>query len=112
MLRIHDGDVDILDAAYDKTTNKLTFKTDKFSTYAIIYIDSAVEVKPDDKPVVDEPTQPATKDETPAATEPANIEEPATQTGDSMHAVPYVLAMVISAGLVVLVASRKKKCVR
>lgn len=112
VLRIHDGDVDILDAAYDKTTNKLTFKTDKFSTYAIIYIDSAVEVKPDDKPVVDEPTQPATKDETPAATEPANIEEPATQTGDSMHAVPYVLAMVISAGLVVLVASRKKKCVR
>lgn len=40
------------------------------------------------------------------------LHEPATQTGDSMHAVPYVLAMVISAGLVVLVASRKKKCVR
>lgn len=111
ILRIHDGNVDILDAAFDKDANKLTFKTDKFSTYAIIYNDKAVEVKPDDKPVVVEPTQPATKDETPA-TEPVKTEDPAAQTGDSMHAAPYALAMIISAGFAILAVSRKKKYVK
>lgn len=38
--------------------------------------------------------------------------EPASQTGDSMHAIPYALAMIISAGFVILVASRKKKYVK
>ena len=111
ILRIHDGNVDILDATFDKDANKLTFKTDKFSTYAIIYNDKAVEVKPDDKPVVVEPTQPATKDETPA-TEPVKTENPAAQTGDSMHAAPYALAMIISAGFAILAVSRKKKYVK
>ena len=111
ILRIHDGNVDILDAAFDKDANKLTFKTDKFSTYAIIYNDKAIEVKPDDKPVVVEPTQPATKDETPA-TEPVKTEDPAAQTGDSMHAAPYALAMIMSAGFAILAVSRKKKYVK
>ena len=38
--------------------------------------------------------------------------EPASQTGDSMHAIPYALAMIISARFVILVASRKKKYVK
>ena len=100
VLRIHDGNVDILDATYDETTNKLTFKTDKFSTYAIIYTDNVVEVKP----IVDEPTKPDT--------ESGNTEDSEVQAGDSMHAVPYALAMIISAGLIVLIASRKKKFVK
>jgi hypothetical protein len=37
---------------------------------------------------------------------------PAAQTGDTMHAVPFVLAMIISAGVVVIEISRKKKTVR
>ena len=37
---------------------------------------------------------------------------PAAQTGDTMHAVPFVLAMIISAGVVVIEISRKKKAVR
>ena len=37
---------------------------------------------------------------------------PAAQTGDTMHAVPFALAMIISAGVVVIEISRKKKAVR
>ena len=36
----------------------------------------------------------------------------AAQTGDTMHAVPFALAMIISAGVVVIEISRKKKAVR
>ena len=37
---------------------------------------------------------------------------PAAQTGDTMHAVPFALAMIISVGVVVIEISRKKKAVR
>lgn len=35
--RNHEGIVDLLDAVYNASTNKLTFKTDRFSTYALLY---------------------------------------------------------------------------
>ncbi|MFQ9253834.1 MAG: MBG domain-containing protein [Faecalibacillus intestinalis] len=37
--RSHNGKVDILETNYDEKTNTLTFETDKFSDYAIIYKD-------------------------------------------------------------------------
>lgn len=37
--RSHNGKVDILETKYDEKTNSLTFETDKFSDYAIIYKD-------------------------------------------------------------------------
>lgn len=37
--RSYNGKVDILETNYDEKTNKLTFETDKFSDYAIIYKD-------------------------------------------------------------------------
>ena len=45
IIRLHtdvttgENSVDILDGTFDKTTGELTFKTDKFSTYAIAYTD-------------------------------------------------------------------------
>ena len=37
ILRVHNGVSTLLDCKYDKDTSTLTFKTDKFSTYAIVY---------------------------------------------------------------------------
>lgn len=37
ILRIHNGEVSIIDAYYDTETGFLTFETDSFSTYAITY---------------------------------------------------------------------------
>ena len=41
IMRVHGTEVDELDTTYDATTNKLTFETDRFSTYAIVYNESA-----------------------------------------------------------------------
>ncbi|MBQ3528896.1 MAG: terpene cyclase/mutase family protein [Oscillospiraceae bacterium] len=46
VIRIHDGKTDVLDTAYDATTGKLSFQTDCFSTYALVYTDTAVTVTP------------------------------------------------------------------
>ena len=37
VLRVHNGVSTLLDCKYDKDTSTLTFKTDKFSTYALVY---------------------------------------------------------------------------
>ena len=37
--RSHNGKVDVLETKYDEKTNSLTFETDKFSDYAILYKD-------------------------------------------------------------------------
>lgn len=40
VIRDHNGTIDVLDATYNSTTNKLTFATDRYSTYAIAYTES------------------------------------------------------------------------
>lgn len=41
IVRIHDGKAEIIDARLDNEGKRLTFRTDKFSTYAVIYSDLA-----------------------------------------------------------------------
>lgn len=41
VIRLHDGKAEVIDAALGKDGARLTFKTDKFSTYAIVYSDVA-----------------------------------------------------------------------
>ncbi len=40
VIRIHNSKAEILKSEYNAQTNKITFKTDRFSTYAIIYEDT------------------------------------------------------------------------
>lgn len=40
IVRVHDGKAEILESVYDENENTLTFKTDRFSTYAITYSDT------------------------------------------------------------------------
>lgn len=49
ILRLHDGQVDVIDGTFDAQTNEFTFMTDKFSTYAIVYTDTQKEKPSDDK---------------------------------------------------------------
>ena len=60
------------------------------------------------------PSTPDNKDDAnvPSTGTDSSEKAPATQTGDTMHAVPFALAMIISAGVVVIEISRKKKAVR
>lgn len=51
VIRYHEDDaekISVLDAVYDETTNKLTFATDRFSTYAIVYEDVVVDTEDED----------------------------------------------------------------
>ena len=41
IIRVHDGAAETLDAQYDAETKSLTFNTDRFSTYALVYKDKA-----------------------------------------------------------------------
>lgn len=40
VIRIHEGVAEVLGASFDKTSKTLSFSTDRFSTYAIVYVDS------------------------------------------------------------------------
>ncbi len=43
IIRVHDGKVDHIPAKFDKKTGLLVFETDRFSTYALVYEDVAIE---------------------------------------------------------------------
>jgi hypothetical protein len=43
IVRVHDGTATLLSTTLDSTTYKLTFETDKFSSYALIYTDTATD---------------------------------------------------------------------
>ena len=60
------------------------------------------------------PSTPDNKDDAnvPSRGTDTTVKEPSAQTGDTMHAVPFALAMIISAGVVVMVVSSKKKVVK
>ena len=42
IVRIHDGEAAMLEAQYDEESHMLSFETDRFSTYAVVYKDAAV----------------------------------------------------------------------
>lgn len=84
IVRVHNGVVEIIDATVDKNYG-LTFETDKFSTYALVYFDKPAEI----------PTE-----------KPAEIPE----TGDTTPIALYVTLLTL-AGTSVL-ATRKRKTVR
>ena len=60
------------------------------------------------------PSTPDNKDDAnvPSTGTDTTVKEPTAETGDTMHAVPFALAMIISAGVVVMVVSSKKKVVK
>ena len=93
LIRNHDGKVEFLPATYDAQTNTLTFKTDKFSDYAIVYKDA--------KKAAENPTKP---DNTATGTSP--------QTGDPAILWIWFVLLFISCGgriTTIYIGKRKKK---
>ena len=92
IIRNHDGKVEFLPATYDAQTNTLTFKTDKFSDYAIVYKDA--------KKAAENPAKP---DNTATGTSP--------QTGDPVILWIWFVLLFISCGGVITtiyIGKRKK----
>lgn len=80
IMRVHEGRVTFLDGTYDEKTQMVTFETDQFSTYALVYNDTKVETpstKDDNNDKrKDEIVNKDTKEETPTSKEDGNKEEP------------------------------------
>lgn len=95
VVRVHGTEVTELTTTYDATTNKLTFETDKFSTYAIVYNESNDADNNNNNNNPDEGNKPGDGGQTP---------EP-PKTGDASMVLLY-MAVVAMSGVVVI--KRKK----
>lgn len=63
VVRIHDGVTTILDAEFDAATKTLTFKTDAFSMYSVVYADEATSGSGTATPEPEKPANPDDKDD-------------------------------------------------
>ena len=87
IIRVHDGVPTVITGTYDENTHVFTFETDKFSTYALAYNDSAV-----------------------AGSTSNSTQSSAPRTGDNNHlGVWYLLLAVSLGGLGFLAYSKKRK---
>ena len=118
IVRRHDGAITVLDAAFDAASKTLTFKTDRFSDYAIAYKDTAVPSSGSNPGSNNSSNDSETKKNevaapTPAPT-PASTSKPSTitampQTGDTSNPTLYVVLLVASLlGLAVVFVCKKR----
>ena len=118
IVRNHEGTITVLDAAFDTASKTLTFKTDRFSDYAIAYKDTAVPSSGSNPGSNNSSNGSETKKNevaapTPAPT-PASTSKPSTitampQTGDTSNPTLYVVLLVASLlGLAVVFVCKKR----
>ena len=118
IVRNHEGTITVLDAAFDAASKTLTFKTDRFSDYAIAYKDTAVPSSGSNPGSNNSSNGSETKKNevaapTPAPT-PASTSKPSTitampQTGDTSNPTLYVVLLVASLlGLAVVFVCKKR----
>ena len=118
IVRNHKGTIDVLDAAFDAAGKTLTFKTDRFSVYAIAYKDTSVPSSGSNPGSNNSSNDSETKKNevaapTPAPT-PASTSKPSTitampQTGDTFNPTLYVVLLVASLlGLAVVFVCKKR----
>lgn len=110
IVRVHDGKAEILEAVYDETDNTLTFKTDRFSTYAIAYRDpeQKKDISGDQAASSTGTNYAAATDVKPAASGEANKKLSETpDTGDTNCTWLYILLIAAGAGIVTITMKRK-----
>ena len=116
IVRRHDGAITVLDAAFDAASKTLTFKTDRFSIYAIAYKDTAVPSSGSNPSSNNSSNGSETKKNEVAAPTPApaSTSKPSTitampQTGDTSNPTLYVVLLVASLlGLAVVFVCKKR----
>ena len=95
IIRIHDGVATVLDATVDGDY-ELTFETDRFSTYALVYTDGTTNT-----------TTPATTDGTTTNSTTTSAASP--KTGDTTNMALYLAMFMIGATGLAVVAFRRKR---
>ena len=116
IVRHHDGTIAVLDAVFDAANKTLTFKTDRFSDYAIAYKDTAVPSSSNsDSNNSSNNSETKQNEVTPTPTPtPANTSKPSTmttmpQTGDTSSPMLYIVLLVVSLlGLAVVFVCKRR----
>ena len=123
IIRVHNGKVKTVDSVWNADNKTITFKTNEFSTYAIVYRDVAgSEVKPSDpetKPSEDvtkpsesvtNGTESSTQVSIEAVSEAQNTEHGTSiQTGDATRLMMWlIIALLSGAGIAGIISKRKK----
>jgi len=98
VIRIHNGESENIPVDYNANDNTITFETDRFSTYAIVYKDIIKNTEDNNQSAIpDNNTSVDSKDNSVA-------------TSDTMHAVGTVwLLFAISSGMICVLSRRRKK---
>ena len=98
VIRIHNGESENMPVDYNANDNTITFETDRFSTYAIVYKDIIKNTEDNNQSVIpDNNTSVDSKDNSVA-------------TSDTMHAAGTVwLLFAISSGMICVLSRRRKK---
>ena len=117
IVRCHEGAIAVLDAAFDAANKTLTFKTDRFSVYAIAYKDTAVPSSGSNPGSNNSSNDSETKKNEVApipAPTPASTPKPSTitampQMGDTSNPTLYVVLLVVSLlGLAVVFVCKRR----
>lgn len=99
ILRMHDGELTVLNGSFDKDTREYTFETDKFSDYAIVCKDTRIETKLDDR-----------KNDSKGSSG-GSSKAPVTSanTGDRNQPLAWMILAVAATGIIVAAIRRKKR---
>lgn len=109
VIRIHNGVSDILSATFDKATGELTFATDRFSTYIVVYEDVA-NSNTEDKSNVSGNGSAA--DNNDVAEDSAATAEDSAATADTLSVTRTIIllaVLMLSAGVICLTLYRRKE---
>ncbi len=98
IIRLHEGQVDVINGTFDSTTGEFTFETDKFSTYAIVYKDVPVNDNDDN----------STPGDTDVIKPEDDKKDEVPKTGDS-NTTLYSFILMLLSGLGIIICSGKKK---
>ena len=110
VIRIHNGVSDILSAAFDKATGELTFATDRFSTYIVVYEDVANSNTEDKSNVTDNDKSNVSGNG--SAADNNDVAEDSAATADTLSVTRTIIllaVLMISAGVICLTLYRRKE---
>ncbi|MBO5425581.1 MAG: terpene cyclase/mutase family protein [Lachnospiraceae bacterium] len=108
ILRIHEGKVDVLATNFDSKTGKLSFNTDAFSTYVLVYEDKEVNNTVDNSGnIIDNNVNNTANDN--VSNSDSNVEVNTPATGDNSNIWLYTMLMMLSLiGMVAILKNNEK----
>lgn len=110
VIRIHNGVSDILSATFDEATGELTFATDRFSTYVVVYEDVANSNTEDKSNVTDNDKSNVTGNG--SAADNNDVAEDSAATADTLSVTRTIIllaVLMLSASVICLTLYRRKE---